>query len=73
MQFPLECPKEVCSDVSEIILSNFIRGLEIPSITRGGMISEHVKNHTIRGGTSKICHIPQSVVFNGKTNGGKQK
>ena len=52
------------NDVSEIIPPNKISGLETPSTTRSGMISEHVKNHPTKGGASKICHPPQKVVFN---------
>src|SRR3989338_676469 len=56
--------KAMEGDVSEIIPPTESGGLETPSTTRSGMISEHVKNHPVKGGASKICHPLRRVVFN---------
>ncbi len=53
-------------DVSKIIPPNKIRGLKTLSSTKGGMISEHVKNHSAKDGANKMCHPRQRVVFNEK-------
>ncbi len=52
-------------DVSEIIPLVPETSRQSPlSTPESGMISEHVKNHTIKGSTDKICHPPQRMVFN---------
>jgi len=58
-------------DVSEIIPPNEIRGLETPSTTRRGVISEHVKNRPMRGGVQNYMPPSKRAVFNGNGRVGR--